>query len=150
MLSFTVHVYVQNFPRILRPAILKNKSCSPLFFSKWHLLVQSQKWKQNVWNLFKVNNKDIRTTSHIDFPYCYRVSLLTLNKQIPFGSPYLSKNFIPSEKLTRHSMSVYMSVFFLIFLILKQSKSAIINVLKTDNPKLSSWILDPFCLVVRK
>ena len=55
------------------------------------LFVQSQQWKyqKNVWNLFKVNNKYIRTTSitlnrlisHIvlSFP------LLTLSKYVPAG-----------------------------------------------------------------
>ena len=34
-----------------------------------HLLVQSQRWEhqENVWNLFKVNNKDTRTTSMTSF-----------------------------------------------------------------------------------
>ena len=36
----------------------------------WYLLVQSQQWKHqnNVWNLFKVNNKDARTRSW--YLYC--------------------------------------------------------------------------------
>ena len=35
----------------------------------WHLLVQSQQWKHqnNVWNMFKVNNKDTKTTSLTSF-----------------------------------------------------------------------------------
>ena len=48
---------------------LKNLSISG------HLLVQSQQWKHRnkVWNLFKVNNNDIRTKSVTSFSwfYCY-------------------------------------------------------------------------------
>ena len=38
-----------------------------------HLLVQSQQWKHqnNVWNLFKVNSKDTRTTSLTSFWWLY-------------------------------------------------------------------------------
>ena len=39
-----------------------------------HLIVQSQQWKQqekNVWNLFKVNTKDTRTTSRSSFYFHY-------------------------------------------------------------------------------
>ena len=37
--------------------------------SRQHLLVQIQEWKQqkNVWNMFKVNTKDTRTTSMTSF-----------------------------------------------------------------------------------
>ena len=37
--------------------------------TSWHLLVQSQHWKHqnNVWNLYKVNNKDTRATSMMSF-----------------------------------------------------------------------------------
>ena len=33
-------------------------------FPNQHLFVQSQQWKQhsNIWNLFKINNKNTRTT----------------------------------------------------------------------------------------
>ena len=38
--------------------------------SNWQLFVQNQWWKQkNVWDLFKINNKDTRTTSLMSF-YC--------------------------------------------------------------------------------
>ena len=37
---------------------------NPRKILSWHLVVQIQQWKHqnNVWNLFKVNNKDSRTT----------------------------------------------------------------------------------------
>ena len=43
-----------------------------------HLLVQNQQWKhqKNIWNLFKVNNKDTGTTS---FDVVLASLLLTLN-----------------------------------------------------------------------
>ena len=39
----------------------------------WYFLVQCQQWKHqnNVWNLFKVNNKDTRTASVTSFLYLY-------------------------------------------------------------------------------
>ena len=51
-----------------------------------HLHVQSQQWvcQKNMWNLFKVNNKDTRMTS-FDFTYYFGVSNLNMNKQIPAG-----------------------------------------------------------------
>ena len=58
-------------------------------YSSWYLLVHTQQWKQrnNVWNKFKVNNKDIRTTSGVfiaNFEHILHIALvfplLPLNK----------------------------------------------------------------------
>ena len=46
----------------------------------WHCLsVQTQQWKHlsNRWNLFKVNNKSIRTTS---FAYCFGVFVVDVEQ----------------------------------------------------------------------
>ena len=65
--------------------------------SNWQLLVQNQWWKhqKNVWDLFKINNKDTRTTSLMSF-FCFCChsgtdlselalifQLLTFNKKMP-------------------------------------------------------------------
>ena len=58
--------------------MLKCSEFSSRFFSSRHLLIQSQLWKhqKNVWNMFKVNNKDTRTTSLKSF-WCLYCQLWT-------------------------------------------------------------------------
>ena len=48
------------------------------FWPSWHLLAPSQKWKHqnNMWNLFKVYNKDTRTTTTTFF-WCLYCQLWT-------------------------------------------------------------------------
>ena len=47
-----------------------------------HLLVQSQRLKRpnNIWNLLKINNKDIRTSSLMSLAWFWCSLLLTLNR----------------------------------------------------------------------
>ena len=89
--------------RNIRTTTFRNtKKC--LLLSQ-HLLVQSQQWKRhnNMWNLFKVNNKDIRTTSltsfwrlysdlWTDFTYCSGVSFIDF-EQVKVGYSCLLEVF---------------------------------------------------------
>ena len=85
-----------------------------LIFSLWpsyYLLVPSQQWKQqnNVWNLFKFNNKDFRMTLLTSFwcLYCYLwtdftpnysdISIVDFDKQMLTGEQdSVLKPFVPS------------------------------------------------------
>ena len=75
--------------KILDSAIFH--SCSPDFDLNWtnfripsrDLLIQSSqsKHQNNVWNLFKINNKDTRRTKlGTDFTYCFGISIVDLEQ----------------------------------------------------------------------
>ena len=53
----------------LKVLLLRKIFCLKLSLPSQHLLVQGQQWKyqNNVWSMFKVNNKDKRTTSLTSF-----------------------------------------------------------------------------------
>ena len=54
-------------------------------YSSWHFLVQIQRWKQqnNVWNLFKVNQKDTSGIVNFEqiFTHCSGISIVDFEQE---------------------------------------------------------------------
>ena len=73
---------------------LTSKHAMNLWRPGRYLFVESQQWKRqdNVWNLFKINNKDTRTSSLMsfwglycliwrDFPHCFSISIIDVEQK---------------------------------------------------------------------
>ena len=58
------------------------------------VLVQSQQWKHqnNAWNLFKVNNKDTRTTSLVVLLSLLLISKIKISEKLNWAMLYVLKN----------------------------------------------------------